>query len=615
MKTSVAFFTVLCLLAAGSSAADIALLREDLQLTQPLAVGGALAVGDFNRDGRQDLVVGTASGLAVMLNSGHATFGPAIFTGLSQPAPVALADFNNDGWLDLAASGQIALGRGDGTFLPPRPTSPTWFVAESADFNQDGKTDLAAVQPGACGNGDPACSVLIVLLGNGDGTFRSGDRFQIAAAGYKPAVADFNQDGKRDLAVSLGRGFDIFLGNGDGSFKMLSPISPPAGPFPALLLAGDLNGDKFPDLVSRAFVFLGRGDGTFQPPVRFPPQDGSQMPVLETAFALDDFDGDGRIDVATVADPGAQFETNWMRVFLGRGDGTFSSAVQPTVGWGPRPGVAADFDGDGLIDLVVPNWLSNSLSLLLSKVSPQGQLRAVSAAEGTGVVAPGSLATLYPLPLGVGLREQSAPLPWPTTLSGVTVQIDDGHGSRRAPLLYVSQVQINFQVPQETSTSDVEDASIVVSRDGAVVQTGFMRVASIAPTLFIVDPFRAIPAAINTVLDAHGVQTASPVFDCDLESPGVCGFKPVSPSAWGSYVTFYGTGFRGATTANVQCWISGQFVKVEYAGPQGTPGLDQINIRLPDPSDPFWEAPYVEVRLSINGTQANMAVLALPRFF
>src|SRR3954447_17846297 len=97
------YLTVFYLFTAGLNGAGIALLREDLQLTQPLVIGGALAVGDFNGDGRPDLVVGTVSGLAVMLNSGHTTFGPAVATGIAQPAPVAIADFNRDGKLDLAA--------------------------------------------------------------------------------------------------------------------------------------------------------------------------------------------------------------------------------------------------------------------------------------------------------------------------------------------------------------------------------------------------------------------------------------------------------------------------------------------------------------------------------
>jgi uncharacterized protein (TIGR03437 family) len=598
-----------CLFAAGLHGAGLALLRQDIQLTQALAIGGSIAPGDFNGDGRLDLVVGMAGGLAVMLNLGHGAFGPAISTGILQPAPVAIADFNHDGKLDLAASGQIALGRGDGTFGPPRPMSPTWFVAEAGDFNGDGLPDLAAVQTGACGNADSACSSLLILLGNGDGTFRSGYRAQILG-GYTPLVADFNRDGKPDLAVSFGNAIAVFLGNGDGSFRALSAIALPAGTFTRTPLAADLNGDGILDLVSRSQVLFGLGDGTFHPPIPYAPSAGASAPVSETAFALTDLDGDGRIDIATVENPPDQPLTDRMRIFLGRGDGTFMAPVELAVGWGPQPGIAADLDGDGRSDPLVPNWRSNSLTLLLAKTGQQGTLRAVSAAEGTAVLAPGSLATLY-LPLGV--PAQSAASPWPTILGGVTVQIDDGQTSPLAPLLYVSENQINFQVPQETTPSSLTDASIVITRNGAVVQTGSMHVASVAPTLFMADPSWAMPAAINTIVDQRGGQSSSPVFDCT--AAGVCNFHPVSPSEQGSYISFYGTGFHGATTANVQCWVSGRPLTVTYAGPQGTPGLDQITIVLPGPDDDFWEPPYVEVHLSIHGTLANTAVLTLARFF
>src|SRR4029077_21157290 len=106
---------------------------------------------------------------------------------------------------------------------------------------------------------------------------------------------------------------------------------------------------------------------------------------------------------------------------------------------------------------------------------------------------------------------------------------------------FVSEGQINFQVPPETTPSSLADASIVITRGGTVVQTGSMHVASVAPTLFMADPSWALPAAINTVVDQQGGQSSSAVFDC-LPS-GTCNFQPVFPSTWGSYVTFYATGF------------------------------------------------------------------------
>jgi uncharacterized protein (TIGR03437 family) len=602
---------IFCMLAGGLNGAGLTLLREDLQLMQPFGdFGGALAVGEFNGDGRPDLVVSTASGFAVMLNLGHAVFGPAISTGFSQSSgPVVIADFNHDGKLDLAASSQIAFGRGDGAFDTPRPMSPTWFAGETADFNGDGLPDLAVIQTGACGNGDPACSVLLILLGNGDGTFRSASRAQIAGA-FKPLVADFNRDGKPDLAVSLGNAIEVFLGTGDGTFNGLGPIPLPAGIFTGTLLSGDLNGDGIPDLVSRYHVLLGAGDGSFRPPFPFSLSAGPNTPPCDAAGALADLDGDGRLDLATFETSPDPRVTNRVCIFPARGDGTFSSPVEREVGWGPRAIISADFDSDGLRDLLVSNWRSNTVSLLLTTASPEAELRAVSAAEGTAVVAPGSLATLH---LQLGVPAQTALSPGPTTLGGVTVRIDDGQSTRLAPLLYVSDEQINFQVPPETLPSGPADASIVVARDGVVVQTGSMHVASVAPTLFMADPSWAMPAATNTVVNEHGGQVLSPVFDCAVS--GTCTFKPVSPATWGSYLTLYGTGFRGATASNVQCWISGRPVTVTYAGPQGTPGLDQINILLPDPSDDFWEPSYVDVYLSINGVHANMAVLTLARYF
>lgn len=141
-----------------------------------------------------------------------------------------------------------------------------------------------------------------------------------------------------------------------------------------------------------------------------------------------------------------------------------------------------------------------------------------------------------------------------------------------------------------------------------------MQVDAVAPGLFMVDQPRLTPAAISVHAGPDGSQTFRPVFECS--PPASCAALPIA----GRYLSFYGTGFRNATRANVKCAISGVPVAVEYGGPQGAPGLDQINVRLPDDDavidasgNFFWDMPYGEVTLSIDGTPANAAVLLFPR--
>jgi hypothetical protein len=297
------------------------------QVQYPVA-GGAqdVAAGDFNSDGRVDVVVTISSpqiSLALLPGNGDGTFNAPIHfsntSGFDSPDVVA-TDLNNDGKLDVVILHSIAcfsgscvaaevitvmLGNGDGTFQTRDLTAPQHMHAmEAGDFNRDGIKDLAIGSEN---------TKLHILLGVGDGTFvrqpemtliPGGDLF---SACNDVDVADFNRDTIQDLVIPLGNGNGnvVLLGNGDGTFRQSARITENANSAPLNLAVADFNLDGFQD-IARAMgdgtsglmeIANGNGDGTFQPPVRYlvPPFQSSLGGILITAS---DFNGDSKPDVA-----------------------------------------------------------------------------------------------------------------------------------------------------------------------------------------------------------------------------------------------------------------------------------------------------------------------------
>lgn len=278
----------------------------------------AVATADFNKDGNLDLVVvnQNSADVSIFLGNGDGSFQLAVGykAGLA-PTAIAVGDYNGDGKADLAVSDgsgmvSILLGKGDGTFGGlvsfHAGVNPTSIVA--GDFNGDGKLDLAVTNNGVSGT---AGTTVAVLMGNGDGTFQPATFF---AAGTSPrflTVGDFNLDGKLDLVTAndvvfpFGGG-NVMLGNGDGTFQTALPFS--AAGFPFALTVADFNGDGKPDVAvanngqagcgDTVSVLLGNGDGTFQPAVNF------GAGVAPAAIASADLNGD-RLDDLIVADQGS----------------------------------------------------------------------------------------------------------------------------------------------------------------------------------------------------------------------------------------------------------------------------------------------------------------------
>jgi hypothetical protein len=234
--------------------------------------GSYTAVADLNGDGKLDLI-SDYGGTSVWLGNGDGSFraGPAYG---SVGDAVAAGDFNADGKLDVVAAGPIAtggftlsllLGNGDGTFAAARTLASVWAsglpAVTVADFNNDGKLDLAFAYMAFPVPNDSSQSIgSYVLLGNGDGTFPplitlpGGSIFAAAWTQVTAlSVGDFNHDGKLDLVAvgtqNLQAAGSLWLGNGDGTFGGEQSVSPdPVPTFPTAIAVGDFNGDGYADL-------------------------------------------------------------------------------------------------------------------------------------------------------------------------------------------------------------------------------------------------------------------------------------------------------------------------------------------------------------------------------
>ena len=334
----------------------------------------AMVSGDFNGDGKLDLVVEETGGgtIAVLLGNGDGTFqAPKFYAVGTSSYPfgpgntLVAGDFNGDGRLDLAVASNrsndvsVLLGNGDGTFQNQVTyavgSGPSALVA--GDFNGDGRLDLAVANVGS--------NDVSVLLGNGDGTFQPAKEY---AAGSTPAAlvaGDFNGDGKLDMAVDDGGdangngiGVSVLLGNGDGTFQAAKEYA--VSGFASGLVAGDFNGDGRLDLAitdqadNTIFLLLGNGDGTFQA------QKTIAAGVQAYTLVAGDFNGDGRLDLAT-----ADYRNDNISVLLNKGDGTFAARQPTVVGVSPYVLVVGDFNGDGRLDLATANFISNDISVLL----------------------------------------------------------------------------------------------------------------------------------------------------------------------------------------------------------------------------------------------------------
>jgi uncharacterized protein (TIGR03437 family) len=222
------------------------------------------------------------------------------------------------------------------------------------------------------------------------------------------------------------------------------------------------------------------------------------------------------------------------------------------------------------IDYILPYWMARYYGLQESTI-------VTSSAAPLGVVAPGSIASVYGANLASSTQQASS-LPLPSSLAdvGITVQDAVGH-SAIASMLYVSPGQINFVMPPELATG-VATFTITSGTNTPVMAIG--AVGQIAPTVFSMSATSPVLAAATAVSISGDVSTPVSVMNC---SSLPCQPVPIDVAAnTPVYLTLYGTGIRNRSSLdNVFVTVNGIGLPALYAGPQPNfAGLDQINVQL-----------------------------------
>jgi hypothetical protein len=401
--------------------------REFAVKTRESFYGPDIAFGDLNRDGRADLVVPGAT-TSVLFGQADGTLSAATEYAESSYA-VAVGDLNRDGFPDIVTGNQGALlNRGDGTFdiVPKSGTQDRDFIFALGDLTGDGILDIAMLWDDS--------EVVIVMPGRGDGTFPEESFVYYYAPDYPYSVAigDLNGDGHNDLVLENETAFPTVLFypdfglqtyqrarpmarkdlNGDGLVDVVTLSFDDYDHWSILVMLrqidgsyvtesvhradtslsnpgiGDLDGDGVADLVASyswqdgMVVLFGKGDGTFSDAVELSSTRAETM-------VYGDWNGDGLLDLAS-----APISGETATVSLAVGNGSFGPAVPVYTGRQPEVRTAGDVNRDGHIDLVISDWSTTDVVSVLLGAGDGTFSQRIDLPVGEEYVGPAVLADL-----------------------------------------------------------------------------------------------------------------------------------------------------------------------------------------------------------------------------
>ena len=335
----------------------------------------SIAVSDFNNDSWLDIAVanGNRGNIRIFLGYGNGTFPSEnhyVIRPYGNPISITTGDFNNDSLVDMAVglymrdTVGIFLGYGNGTFqditVRPRGDTSVPLFISTGDFNSDGQLDIVFTNINT--------SSLNILLGHTNVTFFNKIIYTTGNNSYPHSIGlgDFNNDGRLDVAVSnmFSDSIGIFLGYANENFASTAAKSIGESSQPVSVAVEDLNNDTCLDLIvadrqgNRIVVLQGSGHGTFSSQMNYSTGDNS----YPSWVAVNHFNQDQYLDIAVV-----NSGTNDIGIFLGHENGTFSSVITSSTGNSSSPFslTVGHFNDDAHVDIAVTNFGTNSVCLLL----------------------------------------------------------------------------------------------------------------------------------------------------------------------------------------------------------------------------------------------------------